>query len=198
MKNGVRRVPRFHNGCGSSRGSDGYPLRILQSTMQRYRHLQRGMGVSASDESIYRGLRDELVRYASALVGPDDGPDLLSTVVARTLSRRSLADLADPRMYLFRAISNEASSVRRTRARRQVVRLNAIDAPSYMMDPVDEVLEIVWELPVRQRAATYLVYWLEFTPTEAAEAMGCRPGTVRRYLHLARTRLKEALDEFNP
>jgi RNA polymerase sigma-70 factor (ECF subfamily) len=101
-------------------------------------------------------------------------------------------------MYLFRAISNEASSVRRTRARRQVVRLNAIDAPSYMMDPVDEVLEIVWELPVRQRAATYLVYWLEFTPTEAAEAMGCRPGTVRRYLHLARTRLKEALDELNP
>ncbi len=98
------------------------------------------MGVSASDESIYRGLRDELVRYASALVGPDDGPDLLSTVVARTLSRRSLADLADPRMYLFRAISNEAASVRRTRARRQVVRLNAIDAPSYTMDPVDEVL----------------------------------------------------------
>ncbi len=156
------------------------------------------MGVSASDESIYRGLRDELVRYASALVGPDDGPDLLSTVVARTLSRRSLADLADPRMYLFRAISNEAASVRRTRARRQVVRLNAIDAPSYTMDPVDEVLEIVWELPVQQRAATYLVYWLEFTPTEAAEAMACRPGTVRRYLHLARTRLKEALDELNP
>ena len=154
--------------------------------------------MSASDESIYRGLRDELVRYASALVGPDDGPDLLSTVVARILSRRSLADLADPRMYLFRAISNEASSVRRTRARRQVVRLSAIDAPIYTMDPVDEVLEIVWALPVRQRAATYLVYWLEFTPTEAAEAMGCRPGTVRRYLHLARTRLKEALDEFNP
>ena len=156
------------------------------------------MSVSASDESIYRGLRDELVRYASSLVGPDEGPDLLSTVVARTLSRRCLADLTDPRMYLFRAISNEASSVRRTRARRQVVRLSAIDAPSYTMDAVDEALEIVWELPVRQRAATYLVYWLEFTPTEAAEAMGCRPGTVRRYLHLARTRLKEALSELNP
>lgn len=168
--------------------------------MQRYRYLQRGIGVSATDESIYRGLRGELVRYASALVGPDDGPDLLSTVVARTLSRRSLAGLTNPRTYLFRAISNEATSVRRTRARRQVVRLSAIDAPGYMymMDPVDEVLEIVWKLPVQQRAATYLVYWLEFTPTEAAGAMGCRPGTVRRYLHLARTRLKEALDELNP
>lgn len=29
----------------------------------------------------------------------------------------------------------------------------------------------------------------------AAELMGCRPGTVRRYLHLAHRKLKEMIDE---
>jgi DNA-directed RNA polymerase specialized sigma24 family protein len=38
------------------------------------------------------------------------------------------------------------------------------------------------------------VYWLGFSPSEAASVMDCRPGTVRRYLHLARNTLKEVLD----
>ena len=141
---------------------------------------------------IYHSLKGELVRYASALVGPDDGPDLLSVVITRVLSKRHLSDLDDPRMYLFKAIGNEARSHRRRYARRQVVRLD----PSDMMAPVDfdTALDAVMDLPVQQRAATYLVYWLGYTPTDAATVMGCRPGTVRRYLHLARTKLKGVLD----
>ena len=144
------------------------------------------------DEMIYHSLKGELVRYASALVGPDDGPDLLSVVITRVLSKRHLSDLDDPRMYLFKAIGNEARSHRRRYARRQVVRLD----PSDMMAPVefDTALDAVMDLPVQQRAATYLVYWLGYTPTDAATVMGCRPGTVRRYLHLARTKLKGVLD----
>ncbi len=141
---------------------------------------------------IYNTLSGELVRYASALVGPDDGPDLLSAVITRVLSKRCLSDLDDPRMYLFRAIGNEARSHKRRYAKRQVVRL---DIPS-TVTPVelDTALDAVMDLPTQQRSATYLVYWLGYTPTEAAEAIGCRPGTVRRYLYLARTKLKEVLD----
>jgi RNA polymerase sigma-70 factor (ECF subfamily) len=51
------------------------------------------------------------------------------------------------------------------------------------------------DLPPRQRAAAYLVFFLEYSPTEAAELMGTRPGTVRRYLHLARKKLEEAVGE---
>ena len=150
------------------------------------------MVVADKDEMIYSSLSGELVRYASALVGPDDGPDLLSVVITRVLSKRHLSDLANPRMYLFKAISNEARSHRRRYARRQVVRLD----PSDMMAPVefDAALDAVMDLPVQQRAATYLVYWLGYTPTEAAKVMGCQPGTVRRYLHLARTKLEGVLD----
>lgn len=50
-------------------------------------------------------------------------------------------------------------------------------------------------LPERQRAAVFLAYYEQYTPTEIATLMGCRPATVRRYLHLARRKLREVLDE---
>ena len=144
------------------------------------------MGVGDKDEMIYNTLSGELVRYASAFVGPDDGPDLLSTVITRVLAKQLLADLDDPRLYLFKAIGNEARSHKRRYATRQVVRLIASER--------DAALDAVMALPVRQRSATYLVYWLDYTPTEAADVMGCRPGTVRRCLHLARRKLEGVLD----
>lgn len=144
------------------------------------------------DEVIYNTLSGELVKYASALVGPDDGPDLLSAVITRVLAKRKLSDLDDPRRYLFRAINNESKNHRRRYGQRQMIRL---DTPPPMQEPtIDHTIDAVMALPMQQRAATYLVYWLEFTPTEAAELLGCRPGTVRRYLHLARNRLEEVLD----
>lgn len=144
------------------------------------------------DEVIYNTLRGELVRYASALVGPDGGPDLLSVVITRVLAKRRLSDLDDPRLYLLRAIGNEAKTHKRRYARRQLVQLVIPDTMPAV--DLDTALDTVMDLPVQQRAATYLVYWLEFTPSEAATVMGCRPGTVRRYLHLARHRLKEVPD----
>ncbi|VAW08099.1 hypothetical protein MNBD_ACTINO01-1442, partial [hydrothermal vent metagenome] len=160
--------------------------------VQRWGCVERGMGVGDKDEMIYNTLSGELVRYASALVGPDDGPDLLSAVITRVLTKRHLSDLDDPRLYLFRAIGNEAKSHRRRYARRQGVQLVARDAvPEH---EIDTALEAVMSLPTQQRSATYLVYWMGFTPTEAAAVMGCRPGTVRRYLHLARAKLEEVLD----
>jgi RNA polymerase sigma-70 factor (ECF subfamily) len=57
------------------------------------------------------------------------------------------------------------------------------------------VLDAVLRLPERQRAAVYLTYWRDLPIAETAELMGCRPGTVKRYLHLARSHLREVLDE---
>ncbi|MFV2000986.1 MAG: RNA polymerase sigma factor [Acidimicrobiia bacterium] len=144
------------------------------------------------DEMIYNTLGGELVRYASALVGPDDGPDLVSAVITRVLTKRNLSDLENPRLYLFKAVGNEARSHKRRYANRQVIKLNRPE-PVETVD-FDVALEAVMDLPVRQRSATYLVYWLDYTPSEAAGVMGCRPATVRRYLHLARGKLEGVLD----
>ena len=145
-----------------------------------------------SDSQIYADLKDDLVGYATALVGPDSAADVVSTVVVRVLSSGSLSGLRDPRPYLFRAVLNEAMSTRRRAARREIA--NSVteavhDEPS--LHP--EVVVAVLGLPVQQRAATYLVYWLGHTMAETSDLMGLGEGTVKRYLALARSSLKEVL-----
>ncbi|MGC2240541.1 MAG: sigma factor, partial [Acidimicrobiia bacterium] len=70
------------------------------------------------DEAVWNKYREELIRYASMLVGPADAEDLLSSVVLRVLSRRRLSDLDDPRSYLYKSVTNEARSLIRWRRRR--------------------------------------------------------------------------------
>jgi DNA-directed RNA polymerase specialized sigma24 family protein len=147
-----------------------------------------------SDEEIYAGLRGELTRFARVLVGPDEAPDVVSTVVVRVLSRRQLSDLDDPKPYLYRAVVNEARSLHRKRVR--LTNLVPAALPSNPGPIADsDVLEAVAGLPPQQRAATYLVYWEGFTPTEAAQLLNARPGTVRRCLYLARRHLRRVLYE---
>lgn len=144
-----------------------------------------------SDDEVWRKHRDELVRYATVLVGPSDAEDLLSAVVVRTLaSKGSLSSLDDPRPYLFRGLLNEAKNHGRARSR-SLPEPTAADP-----DPPDlrpDVLEAVMGLAPQQRAAVYLVYWKDLSVTEAGRLMGCRPGTVKRYLSLARNHLKGVL-----
>jgi len=151
--------------------------------------------VDVADADIYHKHRDDLIRFASVLVGRDEAPDVISTVVLRILSRRRLCDLEDPGPYLFRAVLNEARSVHRRRGRAPVLPLSAPE--SGISDPDIDwgVVEAVADLPARQRAAVFFVYWMDYTASEAARLMGAREGTVHRYLHLARRRLRSVLDE---
>lgn len=84
--------------------------------MQPKLGLSRDSGVD--DAAIWRKYKEELIRYATVLVGVDHAEDVLSTVVERVLRRKgSLAKLDDARPYLFRAVLNES----RGRVRRQRV-----------------------------------------------------------------------------
>jgi RNA polymerase sigma factor (sigma-70 family) len=153
----------------------------------------RGCVVNASDADVYACLKDDLVRYATVLVGPDAAPDVVSTVVVRVLARRHLTDLENPRAYLFRGVLNEARSTGRQRSR-PTPRGDCVpaeDAPNLL----PEVAIAVAGLPVRQRAATFLVYWMGFTVEQTATSMGVGAGTVKRYLSLARDSLREVLSE---
>jgi RNA polymerase sigma factor (sigma-70 family) len=148
-----------------------------------------------SDAKAYQELRFELTRLATALVGPSEAEDVVADVVVRVLERPGgLSGLRDPRPYLVRAIINEARS--RFRKRKRVDdRLAGVEEDPPVADYRDQLVEVVSLLPPRQRAATFLVYWEGHTSVSAAELMGCRPATVRRYLHLAHHKLKEMIDE---
>lgn len=144
------------------------------------------------DETIFRKNRDDLIRYATVLVGPTQAEDVVSTVVLRILARRRLQDLEEPRPYLFRSVLNEC----KTRLSRRRTHLSISEVGMMPVnDPEPDIMRAVVELPPQQRAATYLVYWAGMTVVETADLMGIRSGTVKRYLHLARRTLKGTLDE---
>lgn len=146
---------------------------------------------AVDEEAIWNKHRDELIRYASMLVGPDDAEDLLSTVVVRVLSQRQLSDLDDARSYLYRSVLNEARSLVRRRRRRRYERVSVV----LPVDVEPEVMAAVRALPERQRAAVYLTYWRDLPVAEVAQLMGVRPGSVKRYLHVARNRLREEFED---
>jgi len=146
------------------------------------------------DAKVYQELRFELTRLATALVGPSEAEDVVATVVARALERPGgLSGLDEPRPYLIKAIINES----RTRFRHDKRWSGHPVDPEQLqiVDYRDEMVDLVGALPVQQRAATFLVYWEGHTAASAASLMGIRPATVRRYLHLARKKLEELLDE---
>lgn len=138
------------------------------------------------------------MRFAASLVGPDDAGDVVSEAVVSTLRRRPLSSIEHPRPYLMQAVLNTARSRGRrlARERRALVRQGSMrsDVPVVGAEP-SEVTETVAQLPLQQRAAVYLVYWEDLEPSRAAEVLGVRPATLRRYLHLAREKLRRCLDD---
>ncbi len=146
------------------------------------------------DAKVYQEVRFELTRLATALVGPSDAEDVVSTVVARTLERPGgLSGLDDPRPYLIKSVINEARSRYRRDKRWSGTAVDPEQLPT--VDHREELVDVVGALPPQQRAATFLVYWEGHTAARAAELMGVRPATLRRYLHLARKKLEDMLDE---
>lgn len=143
----------------------------------------------ATDEQIYLKHVDDLLRYATVMVGPDHADDVVSSVFVRILKGRGLSSLDDARPYLFKAVTNEARShLRRTKS------LPLTDRPVPPVEPETvDVIRAIRSLPDKQRAVVFLCLWQEHTMQEAAELLGIRAGTVKRYLHDARTTLKGLL-----
>ncbi|MEN8237606.1 MAG: sigma-70 family RNA polymerase sigma factor [Actinomycetota bacterium] len=142
------------------------------------------------DEAIYTKVKDDLIRYAAVIAGPDRAEDVVSSVMVRLLTKRPLSSLDDPRPYLFRAVLNESrGALRRERRAPLPTQASAQSIP----EPDWEVLQAVSMLPARQRAAVFLRYWEDLPVADVADLMGTRVGTVKRYLHLARKSLEGVL-----
>ncbi len=104
----------------------------------------------------------------------------------------------NPGGWTYRVATNLAINWRRraTREIRAVARLSkrddmVVENP----DAYPELHAAVGKLPVRQRTAVALHYVLGLSMEEAAEAMKCRPGTVKSLLFAARERLRKELGD---
>jgi RNA polymerase sigma factor (sigma-70 family) len=83
--------------------------------------------------------------------------------------------------------------MREVRAVTRLGRRTELSQPAPEVHP--ELQAAVAALPLRQRTAVSLHYVLGLSMQQAAEAMGCRPGTVKSLLFQARGNLREVLGE---
>ncbi len=143
----------------------------------------------------YEKYSDELVRFATGLVGPTDGPDLVATAMVNVLAMKSWESVENPRAYLYRTVLNEAKRNHRKTVRRRGGEIRAASniGVSDLPDIRPEVLEAVAKLSFRQRAVVFLAYWDDLRPAEIARRLEIGESTVHRHLSRAEARLRRML-----
>lgn len=101
------------------------------------------------------------------------------------------AELERPRAYLRAAVTNRARSwLRRLQLQRER------EQPSETIDEAhpDELWDALGRLDERRRAAIVLRFYQDLPDDEIAEAIGCRPATVRTLIHRGLHDLRREVD----
>jgi len=159
------------------------------------------MTVPEYDE-FYAALWPRLVRTAYAVAG-DLGvaEDAAQTAFAKAYrSWRRISRLESPEAYVRKMVVNEVLSSRRTaHVRREVARSEppdraTTDSPEAALAH-DEMWRAVSTLPPRQRAVLVLRYYEDLTEQQIADALGCRPGTVKSQASAALATLRTRLGD---
>lgn len=143
---------------------------------------------------VYRRHADELVRYATALVGPADAPDVVTDAVMAAFRSPSWPTVTNQRAYLYRAVLNHAHSLRRSDTRRTArearVAVPPVTQPAGSSVDAQRALA---DLSAQQRAVVYLTYWEDLTPAQVSALLEVSEGTVRKQLARAREQLRRTL-----
>ena len=152
------------------------------------------IAASPAIEALWRSHADELVRFATMLVGPSDASDI---VVDSFLAAAPIAagpTVSNARAYLYRAVSNQAQRQRRSSERRWIRDLAAIGAEvTIAADSLIDVRRAVTSLSLDQRTIVYLAYWEDMRERDIAGLLDLSPATVHRRLAHAKLRLRKAL-----
>jgi len=152
------------------------------------------MTAVADSSELYRRHADELVRYATALVGPADAPDVVVDAVVAAFASPGWLTVENQRAYLYRAVLNRSLSMRRSDARR-VAREERVAVSDSVVarESSADAQRALTVLSPQQRAVVYLTYWDDLTPTQVAAMLGVSEGTVRKQLARAREQLRRIL-----
>ncbi len=143
-----------------------------------------------SDAEIIHDLYADLVRFA-AVVGraADEPDDLVHDALVRTIARRPLAELDNPRAYLRRAILNLASNRRRSLARR-VRAIARLDPASATEDAYPSDVAALLDLTPETRAVLWLADVEGLSFDEIAEALGSSAQSARQRASRGRQELR--------
>ena len=144
-------------------------------------------------EELWREHAEELMRFASTLVGPDDAADVVSAAFINALPSLNRGDIDNVRAYLYRCVVNGPRNLHRSSSRRRQRELRASrNAPDtvHIAEPDTELLAGLSE---RQRAVVYLAYWCDYSTDQIAAALDISNGSVKKHLDRARTQLRSTI-----
>lgn len=129
---------------------------------------------------------DRAMRLAYLLAGDREAAeDALAEAFARTYEKWRAGKVDDVGPYLRRAVHNQVKNQRRAmaRLRRHEQRRRGDDrgqgTPAGHVAARGAMVDLLDQLPYRQRAAIVLRYYEDCSEAEIAEALGVRPGTVK-------------------
>jgi RNA polymerase sigma-70 factor (sigma-E family) len=126
----------------------------------------------------YRSEYPGMVRLAASLTGDfDRAEDVVQDAFARMHSR--FPSLDRPGGYLRTAVVNLCKDHHRRKAleHREALR----PASGSLSLQATEMIDVLMQLPFKQRAVLVLRYWGDWTEAEIAHAVGCRPGSVKSH-----------------
>jgi DNA-directed RNA polymerase specialized sigma24 family protein len=149
------------------------------------------LALDAAFGDFYRSRWAQTVRLAGILTQDASvAEELAQEAFSQVLSRWS--DLDEPGAYLHRCVVNASRMYHRHAT---VVRgkLPLLWSGANVVQPFDVLADAVADLPFRQRAVVVLRYHCDFTEQEIAEALDCRPGTVKSLASRALRALEKTL-----
>ena len=150
----------------------------------------------AEDEAafaeIYRAHHAKLLRYCQyRLRDRYEAEDVAQEAFARALTHwRRVRTGTNPAGYLFR------TAFRLLRRRGLLPRSPLDDVATIVDDSVELRIDLeraLTRLPARRRAVVIMVWLLDVSTADTADALSITPGTVRKQLELARTDLRRKL-----
>lgn len=145
---------------------------------------------------------DRAFRLAYLLAGDRHAAeDALAEAFARTYEKWRAGKVTDVGPYLRRAVHNQVKNQRRAmaRLRRHEHRRRGDDrgrgTPAGHVAARDAVVDLLDQLTYRQRAAIVLRYYEDCSEAEIADALGCRPGTVKSLISRGLATLREHAEQ---
>lgn len=153
----------------------------------------RGASVAAI-ERVYRERGRDFYRFALARLGDREAAhDAVQEGFARAIrARGSYRGSGSLDAWIASCVVNAARDQKRRPPADELVD-GGVDAEVAL--PNDDLRSAVRELPLRQREALFLRFYLDLDYAQIADALGVEVGTVSATLHAARARLEQLLSE---
>ena len=163
--------------------------------------------VTETFNTVYDATFRELMRYCLLKTSIEDAHDLLQNTYAqfyRTLCRKGIRAIRDPKAYLFTVLKHEISSFYRSGAKRKTVPLESVSSEpddisvedlSLDRAAIDDMLDRLKDEPEQTQRMFILYYGYGMKLGDIAKEMGTTAAGVKAKLLRVRKKLRASLKE---